>query len=118
LAAVALYKIFLHAIPLLGTPCFCRRRELFRETPSKDFKVMSLSGSDDRPKADVGNPALPGAAGPRGAAARQRLAKALRANLVRRKAQKRERGKQPGDAAESKTARDEGAQNGAKTKQD
>jgi hypothetical protein len=92
-----------------------------RAVPRNSFerlKVMSLSGSNDRPKPDGGNPALSGAAGPRSAAARQRLAKALRANLVRRKAQKRERRKQAGDAAESKTARDEGAQNGASTKQD
>jgi hypothetical protein len=107
------------AIPLLGTPCFCRRRELFGETPRKT-RVMNLSGSDDRPEPDGGIPALPGAAGPRNAAARQRLAKALRANLVRRKAQKRERErrKQTGDAAEKTTARDEGSQDGASTKQD
>jgi hypothetical protein len=71
----------------------------------KDYKVMSLSGSNDRPLPDGGSPVLPGAAGPRNAAARHRLAKALRANLGRRKAQKRERRKQMGDAAESKTAR-------------
>jgi hypothetical protein len=82
------------------------------------LEVMSLSGSNDRPIPDGGNPISSAAAGPRNAAARQRLAKALRANLGRRKAQKRERRKQTGDAAESKTARDEGAQNGASTKQD
>jgi hypothetical protein len=107
LAAVALYKTF-------SPPS---RRELFGETPRKT-SVMSLSGSNDRPVPDGGIPVLSGAGGPRNAAARQRLAKALRANLVRRKAQKRERGKQTGDAAESKTDRDEGAQNGASTKQD
>jgi hypothetical protein len=79
---------------------------------------MSLSGSNDRPVEDGGNPVLPGAAGPRNAAERLRLAQALRANLGRRKAQKRERRKQTGDAAESETARGERAQNGASTKQD
>jgi hypothetical protein len=77
------------------------------------IKVMSLSGSNDRPVPDGGNPVLPGAADPRNAAARQRLAKALRANLGRRKAQKRERRKQTGDPAESNAA-----QSGASTKQD
>jgi hypothetical protein len=79
---------------------------------------MSLSGSNDRSVPEGGNPALSGAAGSRNAAARQRLAKALRANLGRRKAQKRERRKQTADVAESKTARGEGAQNGASTNQD
>jgi hypothetical protein len=79
---------------------------------------MSLSGSNDRPVPDRGNPILSGGAGPRNAAARQRLAKALRANLGRRKAQMRERRKQTGDPAESKTAQGEGTQNGAGTKQD
>jgi hypothetical protein len=80
---------------------------------------MSLSGSNnDRPVPEGGNPALSGAAGSRKAAERLRLAQALRANLGRRKAQKRERRKQTADAAESKTARGEGAQNGASTKQD
>jgi hypothetical protein len=79
---------------------------------------MSLSGSNDRPELDGGNPALSGAAGPRNAAVRQRLAQALRANLGRRKAQKRERRKLTGDAAESKTGRGEGAQNGASEEQD
>jgi hypothetical protein len=79
---------------------------------------MSLSGSNDRPVPEGGNSALPGAAGPRNAAARQRLAKALRANLGRRKAQKIDQRKQTGDAAESKTAQREGAQNGASTEQD
>ena len=46
------------------------------------------------------------------AAARQRLAKALRANLGRRKAQKIDRAKQTGDAAKSKTAQGEDAQTG------
>jgi len=79
---------------------------------------MSLSGSNDRPGPDGGNSALSGAAGPRNAAERLRLAQALRANLGRRKAQKRERRKQTADAAESKTAQGEGAQNGASTEQD
>ncbi|MDQ6869030.1 MAG: hypothetical protein M3178_11750 [Pseudomonadota bacterium] len=79
---------------------------------------MSLSGSNDRPVLEGGNPILSSAAGPRSAAARQRLAEALRANLGRRKTQKRERRRQTGDAAESKTAQGEGAQNGASTKQD
>jgi hypothetical protein len=79
---------------------------------------MSLSGSNDRPVPEGGNLVLSGAASSRKAAERLRLAQALRANLGRRKAQKRERRKQAADAAESKTARGEGAQNGASTKQD
>jgi hypothetical protein len=117
LAAVALYKTFGapsrwlgHSVSAGGSGCLAT---LF-ERP----KVMSLSGSNDRPVPDGGNSVLSGAAGPRNAAARQRLAQALRANLGRRKAQKRERRKQTGDAAESKTARDEGARNGGSTKQD
>ncbi len=117
MAAVALYKTFSAPSRCLGDHVSaggagCSAKLLER------LKVMSLSGSNDRPEPDGGNPALSGAAGPRNAVARQRLAKALRANLVRRKTQKRERRKQTGDAAESKTARDEGAQNGANTKQD
>jgi hypothetical protein len=76
-----------------------------------------LSGSNDWPAPDGGNPILSGAAGPRNAAARQRLAKALRANLGRRKAQKIDRRKQTGNAAESETAQGEGVQIGAGTKQ-
>ncbi|MGA7384654.1 MAG: hypothetical protein WBW81_08210 [Methylocella sp.] len=79
---------------------------------------MSLSGSNDRPVPDGGNLVLPGAADSRKAAERLRLARALRANLGRRKAQKRDRSKQTGDAAESKTAQGEGAQNEASTKHD
>jgi hypothetical protein len=79
---------------------------------------MSLSGSNDRPAPEGGNPVLSGAASSRKAVERLRLAQALRANLGRRKAQKRERRKQAADAAESKTAQGEGAQNGASTKQD
>jgi hypothetical protein len=107
LAAVALYKAF--RVPP-------EARAAWRSCLKA--KVMSLSGSNDRPLPDGGNPVLSGGAGPRNAAARQRLAQALRANLGRRKAQRRERGKQTGDAAESKTAQDEGDQNGAGTKQD
>lgn len=119
MAAVAPYKIFSTPSRCLGQPvsaggASCSAKLLERLM----IRVMSLSGSNDRSRPDGGNPALPSAAGPRSASARQRLAKALRANLVRRKAQKRERGKQSGDAAESKTARDEGAENAAKTKQD
>jgi len=77
---------------------------------------MSLSGSNDRPLPDGGNLVLSGAAGSRKAAERLRLARALRANLGRRKAQKIDRRKQTGDAAESKTAQGEGAQNEASTK--
>ena len=117
LAAVALYKTFSapsrclgHHVCAGGVGCLAA---LFER-----LNVMSLSGSNDRPVPDGGNPILSGAAGPRNAAARQRLAKALRANLGRRKAQKRERRKQSGDPAESKTAQGEGTQNGAGTKQD
>ncbi len=107
---------FCRAITLLGT-MFPPEAGLFGEALRKT-KVMSLSGSNDRPVPYGGNPVLSGAAGPRKAAERFRLAQALRANLGRRKAQKRERRKQTADAAESKTARREGAQNGASTKQD
>jgi hypothetical protein len=117
LAAVALYKTFRvpfrglgHHVCAGGAGCLAK---LFER-----LKVMSLSGSNDRPVPDGGNAVLSGAAGPRNAAARQRLAKALRANLGRRKAQKRERRKQTGDPAESKAAQGEGTQNGASTKQD
>jgi hypothetical protein len=79
---------------------------------------MSLSGSNDRPVPDGGNSALSGTAGPNSAGVRQRLAKALRANLIRRKEQKRNRAKQTGDAAESETAQLEDTQNGAGIKQD
>jgi hypothetical protein len=79
---------------------------------------MSLSGSNDRPVPEGANPVLSSAASSRKAAERLRLAKALRANLGRRKAQKIDRRKLTGDAAESKTAQGEGAQNGASTKQD
>jgi hypothetical protein len=79
---------------------------------------MSLSGSNDRPVPDGGNSTLSGAPGSHNAAARQRLAKALRANLIRRKEQKRDRAKQTGDAAESKTAQREDTQNEAGIKQD
>jgi hypothetical protein len=42
----------------------------------------------------------------------------LRANLGRRKAQKIDRRKQTGNAAESETAQGEGVQNGASAEQD
>jgi len=79
---------------------------------------MSLSGSNDRPVPDGGNPVLSGAAGLRKAAERLRLAQALRANLGRRKAQKMDRRKQTGDTAESKTAQGDSPQNNATTKKD
>ncbi len=82
------------------------------------YEVMSLSGSNNGPVPEGGNPVLPGAVGPRNAAARQRLAQALRANLGRRKAQTRERRKQTEDPAESKTAHREGTQSEASAKQD
>ncbi|MGH6836748.1 MAG: hypothetical protein ACREC9_14685 [Methylocella sp.] len=79
---------------------------------------MSLSGSNDRPVPDGGNAVLSGAAASRKATERLRLARALRANLGRRKAQKIDRRKQTEVAAESKTAQGEGAQNCASAKQD
>ena len=82
------------------------------------LKVMSLSGSNDRPAPDGGISALPRAAGSRNAADRLRLAQALRANLGRRKAQKIARRKETADAAEGKTAKGEGSRNGAGPKQD
>jgi hypothetical protein len=55
-----------------------------------------------------------GAARPDKAASRQRLAEALRANLGRRKAQKRERAKGEGMAAvQDETAQDEAVQSEA-----
>ena len=117
MAAVALYKTFSarsrclgHHVCAGGVGCLAA---LFER-----LKVMSLSGSNDRHVPEGENPALSGAAGSRKAAERLRLAQALRANLGRRKEQKRERRKQTAEAAESKTARGEGAQNGASTKQD
>jgi hypothetical protein len=77
---------------------------------------MSLSGSNDRPVPEGANPVLSGTAGSRKAAERLRLAKALRANLGRRKAQKIDRRKPTGDTAE--TAQGEGAQSGAGSRQD
>jgi hypothetical protein len=79
---------------------------------------MSLSGSNGRPAPDSANPVSPEPASSRKAAERLRLAEALRANLGRRKAQKIDRRKQMGNAAESKPAQGESAQNGAGTKQD
>jgi hypothetical protein len=81
-------------------------------------EIMSSSGSNDRPVPDGGNPILSDAAVSRKAAERLRLVQALRANLGRRKAQKKDRWKQTGDAAESKTAQCEGVQNEASTKQE
>ena len=114
MAAVALYKTFSARSHCLGQP---EAQAVWRRSLERP-KVMSLSGSNDRHVPEGENPALSGAAGSRKAAERLRLAQALRANLGRRKEQKRERRKQTADAAESKTARDEGAQNGATTKQD
>ncbi|MGH6857812.1 MAG: hypothetical protein ACRECP_09305, partial [Methylocella sp.] len=81
---------------------FPSRARLFGSAVER-LKVMSLSGSNDRPLPDAGNPVVSGAAGSGKAAERRRLAQALRANLGRRKAQKQDRMKQGGDAAESKT---------------
>ncbi len=78
---------------------------------------MCLSGSEGWPAPESGSPVSPGAASPRNDAARQRLAKALRANLGRRKAQKIDRAKQAEDEAKSKPAQGESA-NGAGKKQD
>jgi hypothetical protein len=77
---------------------------------------MRLSGSIDRPP-DGGKPVVSDAACSRKAAERLRLAQALRANLGRRKAQKIDRRKQTGNAAESERAQGEGVQIGADTKQ-
>jgi hypothetical protein len=76
---------------------------------------MRLPGSIDWPP-DGGKPVLSDAASSRKAAERLRLAQALRANLGRRKAQKIDRKKQTGNAAESKAAQGEGVQIGASTK--
>jgi len=117
LAAVALYKT-------LGAPSCCLGHHVSAGGAGclaklfERLKVMSLSGSNDRPVPDGGNPVLSGAAGLRKAAEHLRLAQALRANLGRRKAQKIDRRNQTGNEAESKTAQGEGALNGASTKQD
>jgi hypothetical protein len=117
LAAVALYKTLNAPSPCLAHHVFvgvaCCLAKLFER-----LEAMSLSGSNDRPVPDGGNPVLSGAAGSCKAAERLRLAQALRANLGRRKAQKKDRRKQTGDAAERKTAQGEGVQNEASTKQD
>ena len=78
---------------------------------------MCSSGSEGWPAPEGGSPVSPGAASPRNGAARQRLAKALRANLGRRKAQNIDRAKQAEDEAKSKPAKGESA-NGSGTKQD
>ncbi|PNE12522.1 MAG: hypothetical protein CR217_03090 [Beijerinckiaceae bacterium] len=78
---------------------------------------MRLSGSIDRPP-DGRKPVVSDAACSRKAAERLRLAQALRANLGRRKAQKIDRRKQTGNAAEIETAQGEGVQNGASAEQD
>jgi hypothetical protein len=96
---------------------FSRGARLFAEAIRK-MKLMALSGSNDRFAPDGGNAVFPSAAGPRKAAEHRRLAEALRANLGRRKEQKRDRMKQARDGAESKTAQSEGAQTRASTKQD
>ena len=114
MAAVALYKTFSVRSHCLGQP---EAQAVWRRSLERP-KVMSLSGSNDRPGPEGVNPVLSGAAGSRKAAERHRLAQALRANLGRRKAQKIDRRKQTGDAAESKTAQCEGVQNEASTKQD
>jgi hypothetical protein len=117
LAAVALYKTLSAPSACLGHHVFvgvtCCLAKLFER-----LKAMSFSGSNEWPVPDGGNLVLSGAAGSRKAAERLRLAQALRANLGRRKAQKKDRRKQTGDAAESKTAQGEGVQNEASTKQD
>jgi len=70
---------------------------------------MGLSSCTDRPAPAGTNGVVSGAAGPGKVAGRQRLAEALRANLGRRKAQKRDRANGTGAAA----AQDETAQNEA-----
>jgi hypothetical protein len=67
---------------------------------------MVFSGSDDLSSA---------APATRKAAAQQRLAEALRANLGRRKAQQREQRREAELAAESKAYRGEAAENGTGT---
>jgi hypothetical protein len=116
LAAVALYKTLSAPSRAWDTIFPPEARAVWRSV-LKD-EIMSLSGSNDRPGPEGVNPVLSGAAGSRKAAERHRLAQALRANLGRRKAQKIDRRKQTGDAAESKTAQCEGVQNEASTKQD
>jgi hypothetical protein len=116
LAAVALYKTLSAPSRCLGTIFPPEARAVWRSFLKGE--IMSLSGSNDRPVPEGANPVLSGAAGSRKAAERLRLAKALRANLGRRKAQKIDRRKLTGDAAESKTGRGEGAQSGANSIQD
>lgn len=77
---------------------------------------MCLCDSEGLPAPENGSPVSPGPS-PRNGAARQRLAKALRANLGRRKAQKIDRAKQAEDEAKSKPAQGENA-TGAGTIQD
>ena len=116
LAVAALYKT-LGAPPRGLRTCFCRARGLFGEAIRKT-KVMRLSGSNDRSAPDGGGPVLSSAAGSRKDALRHRLAEALRANLGRRKEQKRDRMKQAGDAAQDATAQGWSAQSDARTQQD
>ena len=72
---------------------------------------MGLSSWIDRAAPAGANRVESGAAGPGKAAGRQRLAEALRANLGRRKAQKRDRANQAGAAAaQDETMRSETVQ--------
>jgi hypothetical protein len=74
-------------------------------------KIMSFSGTDKRSSPDPEH--LDGPVDSRKAAERDRLAEALRANLGRRKAQKRNRGKQ----AEGGATKSGAVQSGDATKQ-
>jgi hypothetical protein len=72
---------------------------------------MGLSSRTDRPAPGGTNGVVSGATNPGKAAGRQRLAEALRANLGRRKAQKRDRANQAGTAAaQVETAQNEAVQ--------
>jgi hypothetical protein len=76
-------------------------------------KIMSFSGTDNRSSRDPENLDGSGPVDSRKAAERDRLAEALRANLGRRKAQKRNRGKQ----AEAGATKSGAVQSGDATKQ-
>ena len=100
LASAAPYKVYVRS---LVRTVFAARAAVGEKIRKK---VMGLSSCTAWPAPAGKKGVVSGAAGQGKAAGRQRLAEALRANLGRRKAQKRDRAKQAGAAA----AQDETAQ--------
>jgi hypothetical protein len=87
------------------------RDVLFGESEDIRRKIMKSSGFPDRPAQTGTNTLVSESAGSGKAAVRERLGEALRANLGRRKAQKKDRAKQTGAAvAQVEAAQGEAAQ--------